>query len=231
MRRQRKPTGSIGAISISSAGDVTFEKVSFPAEKAEVEGFVVELTVHALQEANLNPWGAVPRRNPEQHFDFTIPSPNGEAYLDLMEIAPLDGQGGFQNATLDYHHGQIADWVWAKLTQKARKYGLPRELSVHLLLYSTDLAFRLSAGVLDLLSYYCSVADRGFMSILYAVPEDATSVSITTVCPRERSEFRRFNLAAKRERSSLLADFTRREVTGTTSVSVPLGGRRSDEGR
>lgn len=198
MRRHRKPTGSIGPISIYSCGDVRFDRVQFPADKAEVENYLVELTLRALKEANLDPWGAVPQRNPEQHFDFTIPSANGVAYLDVMEIAPLDGRGGFQNAALDYHHGEMADWVWAKITQKAQKYGLPRELAIHLLLYSTDLAFRLSSGVLDLLSYYCSVTDRGFRSILYAVPEEASSVSITTICPQKRSDFRAFNLAAKR---------------------------------
>lgn len=231
MKQQRKPTGYIGPISISDEAGVEFDRIKFPVEKDQVENYVVELTLGALQRDGVDLWGAGPQRNPENHFDFTLPASAGVEYMDLMEVAPLEGTGGFRNAPLEYNHGELADWVWTKLTQKAQGYGLPRKEAIHLLLYSTDTAFRLSEGVLEILAYCCSKVDRGFKSILYSVPEDRQSAFIYKIHPRPREEFRGFNLSAKRARKSLIADFTRHEATSTVSVTVPLGGKRSHDNR
>lgn len=231
MKRQRKPIGSIGPVSISDEDGVTFDRVEFPGTKDEVESFVVELTIRSFQEGHNNPWGVKPERNPESHFDFTLPTSEAIQYLDLMEVAPLEGTGGYQRASLEHNHGELADWVWNKITQKAQHYGLPRKEDVHLLLYSTDVAFRLSEPILEILSYYCVKVDRGFKSILYSVPENKETAFTYLVHPRSPEEFRGFNLRAKRERKSLVGDLTSFSAVDGQTVRISLGGRRGDKGK
>jgi hypothetical protein len=224
MAERRKPTGVIGPVSLGDGG-AAFNRVEFPRVKEDIENLILALALKALEREALDPWGGLPQRNPENHFDFTVPASPRPEYLDLMEVAPLAGTGGYQKAPLEYNHGELADWVWTKITQKAQNYGMPRAEAIHLLLYSTDFAFVLSPGVLEILAYHCLASDRGFKSIVYCAPDNGESAHIYVVHPRSRDEFRGFSLAAKRARRSLVADLSQ-FAEGKDSITVRLGGRR-----
>lgn len=229
MAERRKPTGVIGPVLLEDGG-ARFNRVEFPKGKEDIENFILDLALKALEREALDLWGGTPQRNPENHFDFTVPTSPRPGYLDLMEVAPLAGTGGYQKAPLEYNHGERADWVWAKITQKAQGYGMPRSEAIHLLLYSTDFAFVPSPGVLEILAYHCLTADRGFKSIVYCAPDDGESARIYIVHPRSRDEFRGFSLAAKRARRTLVADLSQ-FTEGADSFTVRLGGRRGSIGK
>jgi hypothetical protein len=226
MKLHRKPTGYVGPVSFPAVGGAPrFDRVRFPDTKGEIEAFILDLTLKAFRREGFEPWPAVPVRNPESDFDFTIPGETNQ-YLELMEVAPLEGTRGFAAAILEHHHGALADLVWTTLTQKARRYGLPQSYAVHLLIYTTDTAFQLFPEVLRIIAYHLLVSDRGFATVHYSVPADQDSAYVYCLHPRPAQEFERYNIRAARSRRSLVADPTRMTVVNRRSIQMPLGGQR-----
>ncbi|HVT17765.1 MAG TPA: hypothetical protein VHQ90_16505 [Thermoanaerobaculia bacterium] len=220
MTHHKKPTGEIGTLSVPAASDADpFSRVKFPGSKAEIEGLILRVTLATLEKEGASlPWPARPVQNPENHFDFTIPESPPE-YLDLIEVALLPSGTKYQGAQLVYNHGERADAVWTELTQKALSYGRPGGRRIHLLLYSTDFAFRLSEEVLLILSYYLRTSDRGLTTVTYAVPWDTELASVSVVHPRRVGDFDGFSLQRARARQSRIADLT-------SAVVDPNGGIR-----
>ena len=109
----------------------------FPQSKDEIERHIVDLMLGSANKQGLNPFELVgePVQNPENNFDFTIPTPSGEEYLDLMEIAPLDIVGGtHETAPASYMSGEFADIIMTKILTKSQGYGRAPRALIHLLL-------------------------------------------------------------------------------------------------
>ena len=143
----KKPIGTVGPIVIDSENRTAeFRPLHFPRDKAEPESHIVRFVVAGLRNSATNFYRLVtnPIQNPENDFDFTLPTTSGDEYLELMEVAPLEHvAGSYEAAPASYNHGELADYVFKKLLSKARKHRSVPQPPVHLLLYTTDWRFRL----------------------------------------------------------------------------------------
>lgn len=226
-KSKKKPSGTIGPIVIHP-GERTaeFRPLQFPADKADLERHIVTFVINGLRKTGLNPYGLVadPVQNPEDDFDFTLPTESGKEYLELMEVAALEHlPGSYETAPASYNHGELADHVYAKVMTKAKKYGPAPQPPVHLLLYTTDWRFRLSENVLALLGYWCLSGEHPFKTILYFVPDDATHGEAKRIYPLPADTFATFDERAARNRRSIIGDPSRMRVNPDGSVDIPLG--------
>lgn len=144
----------------------------FPDDKEAIERFIVAGTLTAAKFMRYNPYNLAgePVQNPENDFDFTLPTKSGSEYLDLAEVAPLDGVRGYANAPANYNAGEFAESAWTVVKKKAAKYGMRRSIPVHLLLYSTDFRFNPSERVILLLQSYCARRQHRFRTVLWYRP-------------------------------------------------------------
>ncbi|MCI0487476.1 MAG: hypothetical protein L0229_12855 [Blastocatellia bacterium] len=231
-KKPKKPTGTIGPIIITPHDrSAEFCPIDFPTDKAEVERYIVPFVIDGLRKTGTNFYKLVenPIQNPEDDFDFTLPTESGKEYLELMEVAALDHFGKFYDAApASYNHGELADHVYTKLMAKAKKYGSLSHVPVHLLLYTTDWRFRLSQKVLALLAYWCLRREHSFKTILYFVPDDATHGEVKILYPIASESLANFDEQAARNTRSIIGDPTRLQVNPDGSVEIPLGPLRRE---
>jgi hypothetical protein len=174
-----------------------FQPISFPKDKAKREQFIVKFVTHGLRRSGHNPYKLTeePIQNPESDYDFTLQTVSGTEYLELMEVAPLEGVGGsYQKAPGSYNHGELADFIYDKLIAKSTKYRarpLPR---IHLLLYTTDWRFLVSYNVLRLVGYCCQQTEHSFKTIIYFAPQDATQGDAKILYPLPPNAFKDFDV-------------------------------------
>lgn len=98
------------------------------------------------------PVGIEPRQLPQNDFDFAFDSAPEPEYLDLAEVAPLEGvRGGYEGAPTTFPRGKLVDAILWLVAAKSALYGRERRARVHLLLYITGFRFLVSDGVVGLL--------------------------------------------------------------------------------
>lgn len=225
-RRSKKPSGTIGPIIMRTADQkAEFQPLSFPKDKEKLEKFIVKFVTHGLRKSGHNPYKLTgePIQNPESDYDFTLQTVSGTEYLELMEVAPLEGVvGSYQNAPGSYNHGELADFIYDKLIAKSTKYRTRFLQPIHLLLYTTDWRFRVSGNVLFLVGYRCQQTKHNFKTIIYFAPDDATHGEAKILYPLSLKAFKDFEIQAARRRISMLADPTRINVKPDGSVEIPL---------
>jgi len=219
MPTHKKPTGELGSFAFGAPGGAEFRQVRFPSSKAEIEDFVLHQALKGFEkQATKPPWPAPPLRNPENHFDYTIPVTPPE-YLDLMEIAPLSLTGGYRATELHRSNGELADDIWIALTRKALSYGRPGVHKIHILAYITDFAFDLFPNLLQILSYHLSVTNRGLSSVTYARPAEDGAARVQILHPAPPDSFVGFSLRRARAIYSRVGD-------PTSAIIDPGGGVR-----
>ena len=108
-----------------------------------------------------------PKQNAEADFDFTLPTLDGNEYLDLVEVVLA---GGYQSAQSRVSASEMADHVFGLVMSKARKYGVQRRATVHLLLYTTHWKFFPSGGVISLLTLLCHRHYHDFKTVAFVAP-------------------------------------------------------------
>lgn len=220
MSGQKKPTGTSGTMKPGAEGPpYKFERQVWPTSKADVEQLIVSSVVSSKAfSAGLLPWLGRPTRNEEDHFDFSFPDEPG-TYLELMEVAPIERPGGYAQVSLHNVVGALIEAVWIRLTQKAQGYGRIGSWKVHLLLYSTDLAFELFPPASLLLSHNFRIANRGFMSAVYlAKPGNEPEV----LFPRPESDFYGFSARHAGRQQFRVGDLPAARVEGNSiMVSFP----------
>ena len=225
MAEHKKPTGTSGYLSLGPVRP-GFQPVQLPERKDEIEAFILRAALATAEKCGLDPYGLVdsPIQNIEDDFDFTLPTKRGQEYLDLMEVAPLEGSRGYQDAPLSYKVGERVDFVWTELTKKAQKYGLPGRQEVHLLIYSTDQRFRLDSATLKLLSYHCHVASRGFQSVHAFALDDERTGELFCIWPDSGELPQRAEVRRLRNCRILVSDLPSVKIRddGGTGI-VPLG--------
>ena len=202
-----------------------FQPLPFPKDKAKLEQFIVKFVSHGLRTRGHNPYKLTgePIQNPESDYDFTLRTVSGTEYLELMEVAPLEGVGGsYKKAPGSYNHGELADFIYDKLIAKSTKYRARPLPPIHLLLYTTDWRFRVTDNVLLLVGYQCQQTEHNFKTIIYFVPDDATHGEAKRVYPLPPKAFKDFDVQAARRRISMLADPTKINVKLDGSVEIPL---------
>jgi len=225
-RRSKKPSGTIGSIIMRSADQkAEFQPISFPKDKAEREQFIVKFFTQVLRRSGKYPDELIgdPIQNLESDYDFTLKTVSGTEYLELMEVAPLEGVGGsYQKAPGSYNHGELADFIYEKLIAKSTKYHARALPPIHLLLYTTDFRFVVTKNVLFLVGYLCQQTKHSFKTIIYFVPYDATHGEAKKLYPLPSKAFKDFDVQATRHRISMLGDPTKINVKPDGSVEIPL---------
>jgi hypothetical protein len=94
-----KPSGTSGFFQVraNEQGDISgaFVPTPYSTEKAEIERQMVVSFISSMNKNLATSCEELflsnPKQNQENNIDFTVDSPNGLAYLELMEIAPLKG--------------------------------------------------------------------------------------------------------------------------------------------
>ena len=195
----KKPTGKSGPISakITKSGEFTasFEKIQFPDDKDEIESYVVSCFVDSGKE-KFGKYFFIsdPKKNTLDDFDFLVTTPKGNAYLELMEIAPLElYRGGYKDAPNCIDRYDISKFVHSKILEKSEKY--PNKLSkeLYLLLYVTDYKFSLSDVSRHILSYFCYKSSIKFDVIFSYTPHDEKEGVVNWIHPSEDKEFEGFD--------------------------------------
>lgn len=195
----KKPTGKSGPYTakVTLAGDVigAFEKISFPKDKDNIEEYIVSCFIYS----GVKKFGEYfpisnPHKNKLDDFDFSITTPKGEAYLELMEVAPLElYKGGFESATNMIDRYDIAEFAHSKILSKSDKY--PDKLSndLILLLYTTDYKFFMSETSLHILSYFCHKSSLKFDVIFMYTPLDEKEGVVNWIYPSDEEDFENFD--------------------------------------
>ena len=225
-RRSKKPSGLIGPIIMRQADKMAeFQSVPFSKDKAKLEQYFVTFVTQGLRKSGSDPYNLTgePIQNPENDYDFTLPTISGLEYLELMEVAPLEGVGGsYQKASGSYNHGELADFIYDKLIAKSTKYHARPLPPIHLMLYTTDWRFRVTDGVLFLVGYRCLQTEHNFKTIIYFYPDDATHGEAKRVYPLPPKAFKDFDIQGARNRITMQGDPTKIYVESDGSVVIPL---------
>ncbi|THJ22736.1 MAG: hypothetical protein CAF45_008960 [Nitrospira sp. CG24E] len=145
-----KPAGKSGFFQarVGADGEIVgyFERIPFAKEKAEIETYMVERFIVSMNKGISKTGDRFfldnPRLNPEDDFDFTVSSPNGPAYLELMEIAPL--AGSHEKAPSAYKPYDFGKVILSGIRDKSNRYPTNLGRDLFLLLYVTHWFFMLS---------------------------------------------------------------------------------------
>lgn len=195
----KKPTGKMGPyrVTVGEKGKVggSFEKVSFPTEKDDIESYIVSCFIGSAEKAlGQHFFLSNPRKNELDDFDFSVTTPKGEGYLELMEVAPLElHEGGHDAAPNVYNRYEMAQSIHSKVVEKSEKY--PRDLSLELflLLYVTNYKFRLTNTTMKILAYFCHNSSLRFDVILLYTPLDEVEGDVAWIYPMEEADFEGFD--------------------------------------
>jgi len=195
----KKPTGKLGPykVQIDTKGNPqgNLERISFPAGKDDIEEYIVERFIISGQKKFKEYFFiSEPQKNELDDFDFKVRTPKGTAYLELMEIAPLElNEGGYDKASNSYNCYEFANYILSKIKIKSDKY--PNNLSTELclLLYITDFKFNLSETTIHLLSYFCYRETLKFDVIFLYSPLDENEGVVNWIYPTAKEDFEGFD--------------------------------------
>jgi len=218
-RRHRKPTGRTGYLAPGEDG-VEFHELVFPDSKEELEDFIVDAAIKAAASSDqvFPALVKAPKRNLENHFDYTVETGSVAEYLELMEVVVLPQKSaGHEDGAARHDTRMMADQVWKLIKKKVRKYRSSRP-AIHLLLYATDLKFELTPVVLETLSCLLARRHHVFASILFV------SANKTTIAPLYPAILSEEQCKAIESRRSvvILPDPTRGKKHGSNAISLRL---------
>lgn len=187
-----KPTGDIGPTraTVVEGGNVeiAFEKIAFPKSKDEVESFIVQDFLASVGKA-LGPHRETfilgnPTKNAENDFDFNVESKHGPAFLELMEIAPLElFGGGYNKVPPKYKPYDLAQIVVAKILGKAKRYSGDIGRPLFLLAYITHWGFTPSESTVALLRYFLAQEKHPFNAVFLYSPIEKGFGDARCLCP------------------------------------------------
>jgi len=152
----------------------SFEKTQFPEKKAAIEEHMVDRFIASMN-MYLNRSRARfvlgnPVSSSENDFDFTVSTPRGPAYLEVMEIAPLIGPYG--TAPSKYKSYDLAKSILSGVFEKSNRYPKDAGQPIFLLLYITHWAFALSDKTIACLRYWLRAQPTRFSAVFTYEPID-----------------------------------------------------------
>jgi hypothetical protein len=196
-KRTRKPSGAIGPFEVHYDGtrvNVQSRFVQFPQTKKEIEDLIVHgFATQACREGIL-PSSVRIRRNRIDDFDFTVEAPHSVRYLELMEVAPLEGIGGSHHAASGtFRPYDLARGAMDKLQQKSIRYsGVARTTGIVLLLYITHWTFTPNDTTIMLLQYWCHHESHCFEEIYFYRPHDQESGTLAVLHPTPKEHWQQW---------------------------------------
>ena len=150
----------------------SYEQINFPPSKPEVENLIADWflssMVRASEAAGEAPLFCDLQPNAENHFDFSITTARGSAYLELQEDAPLNGP--YETAPAKYEPYEYAQYILSKIREKSNKYPKKGMRDVYLLIYVTHWAFVLSPTTLACLRVWLQQQPMVFRAIFTFLP-------------------------------------------------------------
>jgi len=203
-----------------------------PESKEDIEQWMLDAALGVTSREGVNPYKLLdkPCRNPEAHFDFTLPTESGLEYLDLMEIVVTPGRSGprgHEAGPLAYDAHDMAEAIFQKVAAKSRHYGRPQK-PIHLLLYPTDWRFRLAEPVSQMLALFLSRRLHAFQSVSYFAPDSPVDGEFRILYPLGREVLAKFGeqWGTGQRQLILLGDLrrARAEGPGTALFPNPLRG-------
>ena len=214
-----KPTGTSGPFraTIDQHGSVSgsFEKIDFPESKDDVEDFFASRFIR-LMNKHLAVSGerfilADPVRNVENDFDFTVVTPNGPAYLELLEAAPLTGK--YESAPASYKPYDYAQFILGEILKKSTKYPKTGVQDIFLLVYVTHWTFVLSETTVACLRYWLTQQPTVFRAVFSFSLFNAEEGAHRWLSPVPPELIHGFNPEAVRENVCLNLDPRKAEVS------------------
>jgi hypothetical protein len=186
VRAPRKPQGQSGAIRFTSEGPA-WRPTRFEQEKAARELQISEMFVRATErfimresEPKYRPFVNL-TQNEEDDLDFTLDTAQGRKKLELAEFAPLRKYGPqFENAPRTILSGDKAKIAIVEIRRKSEHQGGRERM---LLLYSTEHAFKLDPGAVELMRRALMADPPRFERIYYVSPHDETDGTAWEVYP------------------------------------------------
>ena len=175
----KKPTGTLGPnkVTVQPDGIIahSFEKIAFPKEKNAVEEVIVSNFISSMNDlmsqSRMKWFMSEPIQNSENDFDFTITLPNGsKAWLELMEIAPLELFGGYDKVPGKYKPYDLAKIITSMIMKKAVRYSGSIGKELHLLTYITHWAFTPSESLINLLRVFIAQERHPFAGVYLYSP-------------------------------------------------------------
>lgn len=186
MQGPRKPQGQSGAIRLATGGPewkpTQFEQYKKPRELQISEMFVRATERFIMRESepkyrpfvNLTP-------NEEDDLDFTVDTAQGRKKLELAEFAPLNKYGPkFENTPRTIFSGEKAKIAIQEIRRKSEHQGGKERM---LLLYSTEHAFKLDPGAVELIRRALMGDPPRFEQIYYVSPHDETDGTAWEIYP------------------------------------------------
>jgi hypothetical protein len=183
MNDRTKPTGDLGSLRIGNgAADYLVELK--PSTKPEVEAWVLDRAIASARSKgeSLYDLTGQPQQNPQNDFDFTLPTRFGPQDLDLMEVVLMPPGGGYRNVPTFYSVGTMVRNTVEGVLAKSKHYGKPAR-PLHLLLYSTDWRFILTPQVLGALATALRSPSHVFKSICYTYPTGRSGSTVEKLFP------------------------------------------------
>ncbi len=231
-KSHKKPTGTIGKIIISGEGNKPeFVQFDFPEKKDDIEEMIISKSIQKD-----NPlWKfyelvSSPTQNHENDLDFSLETSTGTELLDLIELAVL-GKGGYENASFEYNHGEMADAIIEGIKKKSNHYkGIKANL--HLIIYSTDTRFIVGNNILWLVSKFCHENNHGFKTIVYMyLIDNSCNAQIIHPSSFNFNKFSENDLQNIRNRRSLIGDLQAFQKLTDNTVVVKLGNQNKSKNK
>ena len=173
-----------------------WQRIPIPEGKADIEKLYAQQFVAAfnrdlpLRSLVINDV----RQNPENSLDFTLSTPDGDKWLELMEIAPFEYFGvPPDQAPNEYKPYDLAECLLKKIMTKSRKYRSAGPGNLFLLLYLTDWRFVPSETLIALLQYWCCRRKDSFEAIFLYMPFTATEGRLALIEPKPTEFWKAFD--------------------------------------
>ena len=171
-----KPVGRSGPFETKANIDGTvhgsYQRIEFPSSKNEIEMLIADWFVGSLTKAAVST-GEAPmfsdlKPNPENDFDFTVSTERGPAYLELQEVAPLNGP--YEKAQAPYKPYYYAQYILMKILEKSNKYPKSGVRHIFLLVYTTHWSFMLSDATIACLRHWLHQKPTVFRAVFTFTP-------------------------------------------------------------
>lgn len=217
----RKPRGELASLQIQG-GSVKCVRAKIPNSKEQIEEWILRSAIRAADQRGISLYdlAAEPVKNDENDLDFTLPTTDGTAYLDLMEVVLFKGRT-YAEAPTAYSIGEMATQTLAGVTKKSKMYGKPHN-PVHLLLYSTDWRFVLVREVLDLVGLWLNRLNPVFATVKYVCPDSDGGAILEHVFPRSSGEFTSFDEQRAMNSLFVFGDIRIAKAEADGTVRIPM---------
>jgi hypothetical protein len=128
MSKSKKPVGRLGYFRVSASGEARPVELAHHEDKAQIEKEIVDIFLRSHTYWTGEPFFlSNARQNAENDFDFTVTSPLGDAFLELMEVAPLAKcEGSYEKAVPGYKAGELAATISKDIFKKSRHDKKPK---------------------------------------------------------------------------------------------------------